>query len=103
MATHTRSAHAGILNYKYDGEAAVRASGLPYAVIRPTGLIGEDKDDGHALLEASQGGHCGCGELGAVCGTGHQVWAIGGFTTKTNKSCAWIVVSSHTTAHLQGT
>lgn len=33
----------------------MRASGLPYAVVRPTGLIGEDKDDGPALLEASQG------------------------------------------------
>ena len=27
----------GILNYKYKGEMALRASGLPYTVIRPVG------------------------------------------------------------------
>ena len=27
----------GVLNYKYDGEQAVRALGLPYTVIRPVG------------------------------------------------------------------
>ncbi len=45
----------GILNYKYQGESVLRASGLPYTIVRPTGLIGEDKDEGPALLEASQG------------------------------------------------
>lgn len=28
----------GILNYKYEGEQALRASGLPYTVIRPVGV-----------------------------------------------------------------
>ena len=27
----------GILNYKYKGEMAVRASGLPYSILRPVG------------------------------------------------------------------
>ena len=34
----------GTLNWKYKGEAAVRASGLPYCVVRPTGLIQEGDD-----------------------------------------------------------
>ena len=34
----------GTLNWKYKGEAAVRASGLPYCVVRPTGLIPEEED-----------------------------------------------------------
>jgi hypothetical protein len=34
----------GTLNWKYKGEAAVRASGLHYCVVRPTGLI-QDGDD----------------------------------------------------------
>jgi NAD(P)H-binding len=34
----------GTLNWKYKGEQAVRASGLPYCVVRPTGLISEAED-----------------------------------------------------------
>lgn len=37
---------AGTLNWKYKGETAVRASGLPYCVVRPTGLIqGEERPE----------------------------------------------------------
>ena len=45
----------GILNHKYDGEIAVRASGLPYTVIRPTGMISDDDQPEPCLLEMSQG------------------------------------------------
>lgn len=45
----------GVLNHKYTGEAAVRASGLSYAVIRPTGMSDDAGAEGPALLEASQG------------------------------------------------
>lgn len=45
----------GVLNYKYEGENAVRASGLPYAVIRPTGMSDNADGAGSALLEISQG------------------------------------------------
>ena len=31
----------GVLNWKYKGEAAVRASGLPYCVLRATGIISD--------------------------------------------------------------
>lgn len=45
----------GILNHKYDGELAVRNCGLPYTVIRPTGMS-EDADQAEpSLLEMSQG------------------------------------------------
>ena len=44
----------GVLNHKYAGEGAVRASGLPYCVLRPTGLTNES-EPGDFLLEASQG------------------------------------------------
>ena len=44
-----------VLNHKYAGEGAVRASGLPYCVLRPTGLTNES-EPGDFLLEASQGG-----------------------------------------------
>lgn len=27
----------GVLNYKYEGETAVRTSGLPYTVLKPVG------------------------------------------------------------------
>lgn len=59
-----------VLNHKYTGEAAVRAAGLPYCVLRPTGLTNET-EPGDFLLEASQGvwvergvwmGECGGGE-----------------------------------------
>eukprot|EP00878_Enallax_costatus_P001050 GHUV01001185.1.p1 GENE.GHUV01001185.1~~GHUV01001185.1.p1 ORF type:complete len:643 (+),score=165.16 GHUV01001185.1:143-2071(+) len=44
----------GVLNYKYESECTIRASGLPYTVIRCTGL--DDKAiEGPALLEADQG------------------------------------------------
>lgn len=44
----------GVLNYKYDAECTLRASGLPYTVIRCTGL--DDRSiTGPALLEADQG------------------------------------------------
>lgn len=44
----------GVLNHKYVGELAVRASGLPYAVVRPTGLTGEN-GGGPFQVEARQG------------------------------------------------
>ncbi|KAK9820647.1 hypothetical protein WJX81_005527 [Elliptochloris bilobata] len=44
----------GTLNYKYMGEAAVRGAGVPYTVIRSTGLTSEDAGVPF-LLEASQG------------------------------------------------
>lgn len=43
-----------VLNHKYTGENAVRAAGLPYCVLRPTGLTNES-EPGDFLLEASQG------------------------------------------------
>ncbi|KAF8071307.1 IP5P13 [Scenedesmus sp. PABB004] len=44
----------GVLNWKYEAEAALRGSGLPYTIIRCTGL--DDKGiEGPALLEADQG------------------------------------------------
>ncbi|PRW55975.1 nadh:ubiquinone oxidoreductase complex i intermediate-associated 30 [Chlorella sorokiniana] len=43
-----------VLNHKYSGENAVRAAGLPYCVLRPTGLTNES-EPGEFLLEASQG------------------------------------------------
>ena len=43
----------GVLNWKYAGEIAVRSSGLPYTILRPTGLV--DGLEGDCLLEASQG------------------------------------------------
>ena len=45
----------GILNHKYDGEIAVRSCGLPYSVIRPTGMISDDDQPGPCLLEMGQG------------------------------------------------
>jgi hypothetical protein len=45
----------GVLNHKYAGENAVRASGLAYAVVRPTGMSDDAGAAGPALLEASQG------------------------------------------------
>ena len=50
------------------GEAAVRASGLAYSVLRPTGLTNES-EPGDFLLEAGQGG---CGACVCVC-----VWLEG--------------------------
>ena len=43
------------LNHKYSGEVAVRSSGLPYVIIRPTGMSDDAAAAGPALLEASQG------------------------------------------------
>ena len=43
-----------ILNHKYAGENAVRASGLSYTILRPTGLTQEEEDVSH-LIEAKQG------------------------------------------------
>lgn len=43
-----------ILNHKYTGENAVRASGLSYTILRPTGLTQEEEDVPH-LIEAKQG------------------------------------------------
>ena len=48
----------GCLNYKFGGEVAVRGSGLPYTVIRPTGLT---EEEGPFLLEAQQGDNCSGG------------------------------------------
>ena len=48
----------GCLNYKFGGEVAVRACGLPYTVIRPTGLT---EEEGPFLLEANQGDTCSGG------------------------------------------
>lgn len=59
----------GVLNHKYAGEAAVRASGLAYAVVRPTGLTNET-EGAPFMLEASQGdrvsGRLTRGELASV-------------------------------------
>ncbi|CAL8465559.1 g5095 [Coccomyxa elongata] len=44
----------GVLNHKYAGEWALRSAGVPYAVVRSTGLTSEDEDQDF-LLEASQG------------------------------------------------
>ncbi|EIE22978.1 CIA30-domain-containing protein [Coccomyxa subellipsoidea C-169] len=44
----------GVLNHKYAGEWAVRSAGIPYAVVRSTGLTSEDEDTDF-VLEASQG------------------------------------------------
>ena len=45
----------GILNHKYDGELAVRNCGLPYTVIRPTGMSDDADQAAPSLLEMSQG------------------------------------------------
>jgi uncharacterized protein YbjT (DUF2867 family) len=45
----------GTLNWKYKGEQAVRSSGLPYCVLRPTGLITEDEQEAEQYtIEFSQ-------------------------------------------------
>lgn len=44
----------GVLNYKYAGEAAIRAAGVPYSVVRSVGLTSEDLDTDF-LLETQQG------------------------------------------------
>ena len=60
----------GVLNWKFAGEAAVRASGLAYCVVRPTGMSDDAGGTGPALLEASQGdrisGKITRGEVAAV-------------------------------------
>lgn len=43
----------GVLNHKYAGEAAVRAAGVPYTVVRSVGLTSEDMDTSF-LLETRQ-------------------------------------------------
>eukprot|EP00191_Tetraselmis_sp_GSL018_P017918 CAMPEP_0177587416 /NCGR_PEP_ID=MMETSP0419_2-20121207/5637_1 /TAXON_ID=582737 /ORGANISM="Tetraselmis sp., Strain GSL018" /LENGTH=629 /DNA_ID=CAMNT_0019077459 /DNA_START=24 /DNA_END=1913 /DNA_ORIENTATION=+ len=49
----------GILDYKYEGELAVRASSLTYTIVRPTGLEQSDESKGATRpcrpLEACQG------------------------------------------------
>lgn len=45
----------GILNHKYSGEIAVRSCGLPYAVLRPTGMSDDADQAAPSLLEMSQG------------------------------------------------
>lgn len=44
----------GTLNHKYTGETAVRGSGLPYSVLRSTGIT-DKTEGGPFLLEARQG------------------------------------------------
>ncbi|KAK9803244.1 hypothetical protein WJX73_009291 [Symbiochloris irregularis] len=44
----------GMLNHKFEGENAVRASGLPYTIVRPTGLS-NDQELGPSALEFAQG------------------------------------------------
>ncbi len=39
-----RMRHAGVLNHKYTGENAMRAAGVPYTVVRATGLTSEVPD-----------------------------------------------------------
>ncbi len=60
---------AGVLNHKYAGECALRAAGVPYAVVRATGLTNEDAGTSF-LLEARQGdtisGKVARGEVAAV-------------------------------------
>ena len=45
----------GVLNHKYTGENVIRESGLPYLIVRPTGMSDDAGAEGPALLEASQG------------------------------------------------
>lgn len=47
----------GTLNHKYAGECAVRASGLRYSVVRPTGMVDTMPAEAPAVcrLEADQG------------------------------------------------
>ncbi|CAG9466729.1 unnamed protein product [Pedinophyceae sp. YPF-701] len=46
----------GVLNWKYKGENAVRRSGLRYAVVRSTGMLRDDEQEGGPfLIEARQG------------------------------------------------
>lgn len=54
-ACHVQLNPGAVLNHKYTGENAVRASGLSYCVLRSTGLTNES-EPGEFLLEASQGG-----------------------------------------------
>jgi len=44
----------GTLNYKYQAECTLRASGYPYTVVRSTGMI-DSTEGGPFLLEADQG------------------------------------------------
>lgn len=47
---------AGVLNHKYGGECSVRASGLPYFVLRMTGLTTvEEQEEGLVPVELHQG------------------------------------------------
>lgn len=59
----------GTLNWKYTGETAVRASGMPYTVVRACGLVTEDLDTDF-VLQACQGdnvsGKISRAEVGAV-------------------------------------
>jgi len=59
----------GTLNFKYDGETAVRSSGLQYSVVRSSGLVTENLDKTY-VLQGLQGdmttGKISRGEVGRV-------------------------------------
>ncbi len=80
----------GTLNHKYSGEAAVRASGLSYSVIRATGMSDEVAEAGPALLEASQGdrisGKIARSELAALVATAAGLPAAAGKTIEVRRS-----------------
>lgn len=59
----------GLMGAKYQGEQALRASGLPYTVVRPGGL--KDEAAGQRTLVAAQGdrssGSVARADVAAVC------------------------------------
>lgn len=58
-----------LMDYKYQGEEALRRSGVPYTIVRPGGLTGEPA--GQARLEVAQGdrgsGRVSRADVAAVC------------------------------------
>lgn len=80
----------GVLNHKYTGEAAVRASGLTYLVVRPTGMSDDAAEAGPALLELSQGdrisGKIARGEVASLIATALGLPAAVGKTVEVRRS-----------------
>eukprot|EP00892_Ulva_mutabilis_P007202 jgi/Ulvmu1/4854/UM020_0140.1 len=88
---------AGTLNWKYKGETALRASGIAYSIIRPTGLIREaDPDDGKPYtLEFSQGdviaGRVSRADVASVVSSALQEPAALGATFEVRRTERWDV------------
>ncbi|PSC71557.1 nadh:ubiquinone oxidoreductase complex i intermediate-associated 30 [Micractinium conductrix] len=80
-----------VLNHKYTGENAVRASGLSYCVLRSTGLTNES-EPGEFLLEASQGdritGRISREELASMVATALGTPAAAGKTAELRRQTA---------------